>query len=656
MRWARGLLATGRIQAQDIALAVAAPGEYDDLVFAMSQDANLDIHFAHGRRALTTGDGQAAAALADILLNGLSQDRVRRLARLAHDPATPFGRLPENWDGVLPRAAPLGSPQRWQQATTGFAAEVVDVLLPAIDLLAEGVVRAEEAGEVFLRGAARLLWRRALARAQAAALETTLGSLKLPDNAEPGASIGWMQASALASAPRPYVWLFGLNARTWPRASTEDPLLPNHIIPSSRLQPVSVTHLDRLAFRTICAATAQQVVCSASRRDATGRLLGLSPLLPRWVQPERLRRARIPTHAMSEQDRLMARPAEFAGTARARSAIGCWRDWNSPAITAHDGLVRPDHPALVRALDRTHSATSLKSLLRNPLGFTWKYALHWREPDRAEEAMDLDAMQFGGLVHEILDDALLGIEEAGGLGTAGKATIAKAVAAARQKIAARWEAEQPVPPALLWALRLDEAEEMAVTALAWPLDPYPGQVSQGELPFGVPDATPGNLVWDSSRPVKIPGTALRIQGRIDRLDLAANRRLARVIDYKTGQPRDPGILNGGSELQRCLYAYAVKSLLGAGVRVEAALLFPRGENADYYKLEDTEAALNILAEALLHAHKSLQSGNALPGPDTAGTYDDLAFALPASQGALTDRKRAVAKEMLGEAAAIWDQE
>jgi RecB family exonuclease len=148
---------------------------------------------------------------------------------------------------------------------------------------------------------------------------------------------------------------------------------------------------------------------------------------------------------------------------------------------------------------------------------------------------------------------------------------------------------------------------------------------------------------------------LRIQGRIDRLDLAANRRLARVIDYKTGRPRDPGILNGGSELQRCLYAYAVKSLLGAGVRVEAALLFPRGENANYYKLEDTEAALHILAEALLHAHKSLQSGNALPGPDTAGTYDDLAFALPASQGALTDHKRAAAKEMLGEAAAIWDQ-
>ncbi len=35
------------------------------------------------------------------------------------------------------------------------------------------------------------------------------------------------------------------------------------------------------------------------------------------------------------------------------------------------------------------------------------------------------------------------------------------------------------------------------------------------------------------------------------------------------------ILQGGKELQRCLYAYAVKALLGEAVEIEAALLYPR---------------------------------------------------------------------------------
>ena len=45
MRWARSLLATG-VQAQHIAFAAASPGEYDDLVFSMAEEASLPVHFA----------------------------------------------------------------------------------------------------------------------------------------------------------------------------------------------------------------------------------------------------------------------------------------------------------------------------------------------------------------------------------------------------------------------------------------------------------------------------------------------------------------------------------------------------------------------------------------------------------------------------------
>lgn len=539
MRWARGLLAGGNVQAQDIAFAAASPSDYDDLVLAMSQEANLDVHFAHGRRALTTRDGQAAAALADIVLHGLSQDRVRRLARLSHGPATPFGRLPEDWASALPRAAPLGSLDRWRQATAALAAEVTDILLPAIGLLEAGTVKAAEAGEVFLGGGARLLWRRALLQAPASALNASLGGLRLPDEVEAGTAIGWMHASSLACCPRPYAWLFGLNARTWPRSSTEDPLLPDHVIPSDQLDPLPVTKADRLAFNAIRGTTVRQIVCCASRRDATGRLLGLSPLMPSGIEPERLRRARVPEHAMSEQDRMMARPSEFAGTLRSRSAYACWQNWNNPALTAHDGQVRPGHPVLIRSLERVHSATSLKALLRNPLGFIWRYALGWREPDTAVETMNLDALQFGGLVHAILDAALPAIEAAGGLGRTMPNAVAAAIGAARADVATQWEAEQAVPPSILWAMRLDEAEDIARTALSWPLQPFAGQHSHGELSFGDPDTETSGVPWGMHQIVTIPGTGLQIRGRIDRLDIAGDGQQARVVDYKTGKPRDP---------------------------------------------------------------------------------------------------------------------
>ena len=97
------------------------------------------------------------------------------------------------------------------------------------------------------------------------------------------------------------------------------------------------------------------------------------------------------------------------------------------------------------------------------------------------------------------------------------------------------------------------------------------------------------------QPVTIPGTPLRIQGRIDRLDLSEDGRTARLVDYKTGKPKDTGVLAG------------------------------------------------------------LRDGHALFGPDTGGSYDDMAFALLASPGALTERKREAARKQLGNVALIWDE-
>ncbi len=95
IRWARQLLASGRAEPGEIAIASATPADYDDHLLALRADASLDLHFVHGVKVTASREGQSAAALADVLLRGLSQTRMRRLSTLLRAYPGPFADLPE---------------------------------------------------------------------------------------------------------------------------------------------------------------------------------------------------------------------------------------------------------------------------------------------------------------------------------------------------------------------------------------------------------------------------------------------------------------------------------------------------------------------------------------------------------------------------------
>src|SRR4029077_1104328 len=130
--------------------------------------------------------------------------------------------------------------------------------------------------------------------------------------------------------------------------------------------------------------------------------------------------------------------------------LGAWQDWYKPKITAHDGLVGRTHPRLQKVFRQAMSATSLKLLLRDPIRFVWRYALGWRQPDEADEPLTLDALSFGLLVHETLQTAVSALETNGGFGKAKVDAVNKAVEEAVVAVASRWEAEQAVPPPIIW--------------------------------------------------------------------------------------------------------------------------------------------------------------------------------------------------------------
>ncbi|RZN34381.1 PD-(D/E)XK nuclease family protein [Bradyrhizobium sp. Leo121] len=663
MRWVRSLLASGQVAPSDIAIATTSPADYDDHFLALRADANIDLHFVHGIRTVSTREGQAAAALADIVVRGLSQSRLRRLAALCRDSA-PFESLPEGWLRVLPTDAPLSTPNAWSRLLARLKpedwpddADHTPGLRAVAELLAKGPEAASEIGDAFLKGRALAIWRTALLAGPAASIDVTLETLKQDDGLEACVSVAWMPASALAASPRRFARLIGLNSSRWPRGIAEDRLIPDHIIPTAELDPLPVNLADRRDYETILATTSGQVVLTRSRRDSDGRLLGRSPLLAGHGEETYLRRNAVPGHAFSETDRLMARPQEFGSHPQAISAQACWRDWRRAEITAHDGLVRADHPLVLAILARTQSASSLKTLLRSPMGFVWRYAFGWKAPQSSAEPLVLDALGVGDLIHMVLDRALRDLEGAGGLMTADVAAVEAAVDRAAGVIATDWESERPVPPTVIWGRTLEDARLLAGRALTYGDDRLPGARSYGEVPFGGSEPkSEAETPWEVTVPVTIPDTGFNIAGYIDRLDISGDGKRALVRDYKTGRPPRGDIrLNGGRELQRCLYAFAVKALLGEDVAISASLLYPR-EPVDL-QLDDPEAVLAEITGYLRAARASLGSGAALPGPDTGGDHDDLAFALPANAAATyCKRKQPAATERLGEVALVWEAE
>jgi hypothetical protein len=663
LRWMRQLISSGRARPEEIAICAPATEEWDESFLVLVADADLPVHFSHGVPALASREGQACAALAEVLLNGLSQDRVRRLLGYVVRRSGAFAYLPVTWALGLPPGATLFELGQWRRAldqATSVRTDGVDprpLVIPVLELLAQGLKAAVQAGTMLLGDAALGLWRDALRRAPPEALQYSLQDLRRPDGRDPGSSAVWCPASHLTEAPRPWVRLLGMTSRSWPRYTAEDPLLPAHVLPRSALDPDPATEQDRRAFALITAHATLGCVLSSSRRSAQGGQLAASPLIPPAVPMQLMKRARIPQHAFSETDRILARPDEAAVTPGLAAANFCWRNWRSPAATAHDGQVSADHPQILRAIAQTQSASSLRLLLRDPLTFVWRYALGWRAVAEEDRPLTLDARVFGELVHELLKRTVDALEPVPGFARATRQEIENALAASAEVVRVRWPLERSVPPVLLWQHTLDLAAKYALKALTFE-ETLQDTRSWTELTFGSVTelGSENDSPWRRDQEVVIPGTEIRVRGTIDRVDLRGNGSAVRVSDYKTGaepQRAREIILGGGAELQRVIYAIAARELLPGNPQVVARLVFLANEEPTTYRLRDVDRAVNQLAVHVNTAIGLLRRGNAVPGSDARSEHNGFRIALPASHGTYLDFKNAAFAHALGDLTRIW---
>lgn len=638
LRWARQLLASGKAKAAEIAIAATSPQTWDDHVLFLASSGQLPLHFVHGVPALSTTDGQTCAALADVLLSGLNQERVWRLIRRL--PKVPFAAtIPSDWFEAIPREAALPTPDHWRYALRAGEAAREDgdlaerVLMPMLELLAGGADSAGDAGRALLSGSALTMWDEALQSAPPQAVAISLSELRVSDGRDPGNSIVWCPASQLAASPRPWTRLLGLTSRSWPRSADDDPLVPDHLLPREMLRPVGVAERDRLHFEIIRATTNHELVLSRPQRNPTGGVLSPSAL---WKGDDTVhKRDRVPAHAFSESDRLLARPRDAGENPRVQQSRTCWRNWwHEAGITPHDGMIVPSHPAIISALGRVQSTTSLQRLLRDPLGFVWRYALGWRATRLETEPLQLDPLSFGFLVHELIGGAIAKLEPVPGFARASSVAISEAIAASSHEIALDWPRKRTVPPPLLWRQTIAEAARRIATGLAADGTTQADTRTWTELPFGTVSDASIEAPWDISVAVPIAKAGISFGGRIDRLDVRGSGAAARITDYKTGQPpnRDQRItLAQGRELQRVLYAVAVRSLLQL-TSIHARLVYLGDEPAAFtLKDEELDGAIEEAVDYLTAAVSILTSGRTAPRWEKDATYDDMRLALPADR-------------------------
>jgi hypothetical protein len=655
LRWARQLIAAGTARACQIAIVSAATSSWDDYFRALAADAGFPIAFPHGIPALSTRDGQRCAALADVLQRGLNQQRVRRLVSLCRGERNALDSLPERWPTALPRGATLSRTDEWRRAISAAVAgdaalTGVRAMLPIIEVLERGISAAADAASLLLQGRALQLWQAALRSAPPEAIELSLRSAKFESENDAANSVVWCSAKDLAAAPRPFVRLLGLTNRNWPRRQGNDAILPEHVLSAEIVDFDPVAKADRRHFHIVLEAATGGAMLSRGRRSAQGSRVGRSPLLEDRSETQ-LSRARVPEHAWNEADRIMARPQDAANVNRLKAADTCWRNWHVAQLTLNDGKFEANHPAIVKAIERVQSPTSLRQMLRDPLGFVWRYALGWNAPRDREQPMTISADDFGRLVHELLRCTVDLLEPGPGYTAASKIEIENALAEAVGTVRDEWPLRQQVPPAMLWRNTVDFAATLALAGLMRKEISDAGTRSWTEVPFGQPESFVAGreLPWDPRIPVTVPGTPVTLRGTIDRLDLRSSGDAVRVTDYKTSEePRHVGriVIDGGSELQRALYGLACRQLLEGEPAIVARLLYLRGETIPR-KLPDLDAAIEQIAAFINVAVAMIRSGTVTPGRLSFDRSNDLRLALPASPG--YERRKLIASNKANEA-------
>jgi ATP-dependent helicase/nuclease subunit B len=281
------------------------------------------------------------------------------------------------------------------------------------------------------------------------------------------------------------------------------------------------------------------------------------------------------------------------------------------------------------------SATALESWVRCPHGYFLRYLLRVAPVQQPEEVVRISPADRGTVLHDVLEHLVATAGAQGWTPGPGEPWPERAEAvladAARTRFA-RAEAEGITGFAPLWEL---DRKAMLADLAEWL-----GRDDERRREFGGLAPLAAEWGFDGVEVGLGDGRAVRLRGRIDRIDRAADGTLV-VTDYKTGRADPFRAIAGdpcdrGQRLQLPLYALAARAEFGAGngtVRAEYWFVTRRGRfdrvglTLDDAVLERTRLALRTVADGIacgVFLSRARDKTNVLyecPGCDLAGSGD-----------------------------------
>ncbi len=213
------------------------------------------------------------------------------------------------------------------------------------------------------------------------------------------------------------------------------------------------------------------------------------------------------------------------------------------------------------------SPSRMETYATCPYRYYLRYALHIDPVEEPERIERIDALERGSLIHAILERFLRDIgRDDPPRPERRDAHLARLMEVARDEERDR-ERRGVTGRALIWEMDRRQIEEDLVrwydAEIKDESNTRPGafEVSFGPVRYGLGSQ---DETYSSERPLvlRVHGRDLAFQGRIDRVDWDDGRSAFRVIDYKTGKPRDKAAFDKGRALQLPIYLHAAAQALG----------------------------------------------------------------------------------------------
>jgi len=503
------------------------------------------------------------------------------------------------------------------------------------------------------------------------------------------------------------VWIFGTTERSFPPPVRQDPILlddERETISQRAEAPLAPRSArgseEALIFALACEAARERLVVSYARR-ATGenrpRLPSVffrelasqleghrvsaddAPLLDRddveripgdaigapirpghGHDPQAVSAAAATAVSEPERDRTylqarVTRPLAVATFERAQPAFARALQATSARFAERysvwDGALGPNAQAAIGVLmpaDAPLSATGLEGYATCPQRFMLEGLLRIRAVEEPEQVVRIDALSRGSVIHRIFERFY---DEWTGRGPAPLARDAerrmRRIAgeecdAARDRgetgYPAMWEADRVelIEDCVRW-IQIEREDQLTRALPLVAVEARFGQRWAGEKE--------GSLSQSEPVEIELASGALRLHGRIDRVNWNVERTSFRVVDYKSGRRRAErsGELQGGRMLQLPLYALAAAKLLGIDPSAgAAAYVYPtrRGEFRVVDWTPEDLAARHAQVLSLLDAIvTSARRGDFIIAPsDGACDYCPFKGICPGARGGYAERK------------------